>query len=95
MVEFLAPHFCDRFKCEAFIIHDTRREKALVSAAGEWYVTDFKDADALTDTRSEAMYRRLWREYFDAVAIRERINPACQRRFMPARYWDNLTEMSL
>ncbi|MDR2133210.1 MAG: TIGR03915 family putative DNA repair protein [Clostridiales Family XIII bacterium] len=94
IVEFLAPHFCDRFKREAFIIHDERRGKALVSAAGEWYITDFRDADALAETGEELQYRKLWREYFDAVAIRERSNPACQRRFMPARYWKNITEMS-
>jgi probable DNA metabolism protein len=95
IAEFLAPHFCDRFKSEAFIIHDKRRAKALVSAAGEWYITDFRDSDALADTVDEKRYRKLWREYFDAVSIRERSNPACQRRFMPARYWKNITEMSV
>jgi probable DNA metabolism protein len=94
IVEFLAPHFCDRFKCEAFLIHDTRREKALVSAAGEWYITAFHDAGTLAETDAERRYRKLWREYFDAVAIRERNNPACQRRFMPVRYWKNITEMA-
>jgi probable DNA metabolism protein len=93
IAEFLAPHFCDRFKHEALIIHDKRRGKALVSAAGAWYITDFHDAGALAETGAERQYRKLWREYFDAVAIRERNNPACQRRFMPARYWGNLTEM--
>jgi probable DNA metabolism protein len=95
IVEFLAPHFCDRFKSEAFIIHDKGRGKALVSAAGEWYITDFHEADALSDTGAEKRYRELWREYFDAVAIKERSNPVCQRHFMPVRYWKNLTEMSL
>ncbi|MDR2295953.1 MAG: TIGR03915 family putative DNA repair protein [Clostridiales Family XIII bacterium] len=93
IAEFLAPHFCDRFKEEPFIIHDKRREKALVSAAGTWYITDFHDADACAETGAERRYRKLWREYFDAIAIRERSNPACQRRFMPARYWSNLTEI--
>ncbi|MDR1573593.1 MAG: TIGR03915 family putative DNA repair protein [Clostridiales Family XIII bacterium] len=93
IVEFLAPHFCDRFKHEPLIIHDKRRGKALVSAAGEWYITDFHDAGVLAETGAERQYRKLWREYFDAIAIRERSNPACQRRFMPARYWKNLTEM--
>jgi hypothetical protein len=27
------------------------------------------------------------------VAIENRINPALQRQFMPARYWTHLTEM--
>jgi probable DNA metabolism protein len=94
IAEFLAPHFCDRIKEEAFIIHDKGRKKALVSAAGEWYITDFHDEDALAETGAERRYRKLWREYFDGIAIRERSNPACQKRFMPARYWKNITEMS-
>jgi probable DNA metabolism protein len=95
IAEFLAPHFCDRFKQEAFIIHDKSRGKALVSAPGEWYITEFHDVGALAETRSEREYRRLWRAYFDAIAIRERNNPACQRRFMPVRYWRYVTEMRI
>jgi probable DNA metabolism protein len=94
IAEFLAPHFCDRFKEDPFILHDKRRGKALVSAAGEWYITDFYDAGALAETGAERRYRALWREYFDAIAIRERSNPACQKRFMSARYWKNMTEMT-
>jgi probable DNA metabolism protein len=94
IVEFLAPHFRDRFKEEVFIIHDKRRGKALVSAPEDWYITDFRNADLFGDTQRERHYKQLWREYFDAAAIRERTNPSCQRRFMPTRYWGNLTEFS-
>jgi probable DNA metabolism protein len=92
IAEFLARHFCDRFKEEAFIIHDKKRKKALVSAAGRWYMTDFDEAGALAETGAETRYRELWRGYFDAIAIKERANPACQRRFMPLRYWKHITE---
>jgi probable DNA metabolism protein len=92
ILEFLAPHFCDRFREYPFIIHDKKRNKALFSAAGEWYIADFTAAGALMATSDEGRYRRLWKDYFDTVAIKERKNPDCQRRFMPARYWKNLTE---
>jgi probable DNA metabolism protein len=92
IVEFLAEHFCDRYKNDPFIIHDKRRKKALFSAAGEWYITDFEDEGLLAETRGELRYRRLWRDYFDAVAIRERANPECQKRFLPMRYRRNMTE---
>ena len=42
----------------------------------------------------EKEYRRLWKNYFDNIAIRERTNPRCQRNFMPVRYWKHLTEMT-
>ncbi|MDR1136601.1 MAG: TIGR03915 family putative DNA repair protein [Clostridiales Family XIII bacterium] len=92
ITEFLAPHFCDRYKEDPFIIHDKRRNKALFAAAGEWYITDFSAGDVLMETDPETQYRKLWKEYFETVAIKERTNPKCQRRFMPARYWRNLTE---
>jgi probable DNA metabolism protein len=97
VLEFLGGHFSDRLKNEAFIIHDVRRGKALMHTGKDWYVTDFRE-DGLEGlmgrTDAEREYRRLWKSYFDAVAIKERTNPSCQRRFMPARYWKNLTEFS-
>jgi probable DNA metabolism protein len=94
IIEFLADHFCDRLKEEAFIIHDKRRGKALIYARNDWYIGDFHDEGLLEKTRDEEDYRRLWRGYFDSIAIKERTNPACQKRFMPVRYWKNLTEFS-
>ena len=91
--ELLAEHFCDRFRNDPFIIHDKKRSKALVASAGEWYISEFTEQNlpALSDAESE--YRELWKKYFSAIAIKERINPKCQRNFMPVRYWKNLTEM--
>ena len=40
----------------------------------------------------EAQYRRLWKTFFDTIAIRERRNPRCQRSNMPLRYRSTMTE---
>ncbi|MDR0596473.1 MAG: TIGR03915 family putative DNA repair protein [Clostridiales Family XIII bacterium] len=95
VLEFLAPHFTDRFKSEPFIIHDTRRGRALIAWHRRWHIEDFTERDAalFENTAGEKGYRDMWRRYFDAIAIKERANPRCQRNFMPARYWQNLTEM--
>jgi len=34
----------------------------------------------------------LWRTYFKAICIRERMNPRKQRGDMPVRYWRYMTE---
>ncbi|MDR0817341.1 MAG: TIGR03915 family putative DNA repair protein [Clostridiales Family XIII bacterium] len=96
VLEFLAPHFSDRFKSDPFIIHDERREKALVSFQRKWHITDFTEQDRalLARTGAEEEYKKLWRQYFDTIAIKERTNPKCQRTFMPARYWKNLPEIN-
>ncbi|MDR2610742.1 MAG: TIGR03915 family putative DNA repair protein, partial [Clostridiales Family XIII bacterium] len=93
VLEFLAPHFSDRFHADPFIIHDRKRKKALACARREWYITDFDDAGLFEKAGDEDAVRALWRGYFDAMAIRERTNPKCQRNFMPVRYWKHITEV--
>ena len=93
--EFLAGHFCDRFKNEPFIIHDKRRSKALFANGGDFYISGFSSRELPGFTENEEEYQKLWKKYFDTIAIKERINPKCQKNFMPVRYWKNLTEMRL
>jgi probable DNA metabolism protein len=93
VLEFLAPHFTERFHSDPFIIHDVKRKKALVAHNREWYITELEDDEILDKAEDEDEVRKLWRGYFDAMAIRERTNPRCQRNFMPTRYWKHLTEM--
>ena len=40
----------------------------------------------------ERQYRRLWRAFFETVAIRERTNPRCQNTHLPKRYRAMMTE---
>ena len=95
VIEFLAEHFSDRFKNEPFIIHDVKRSKALVAYQGSWYISFFTKENLLPLSEEERDYRRLWKQYFETMAIRERINPRCQKNMMPVRYWKNLTEFQL
>lgn len=94
VVELTAGHFCDRYRNDPFIIHDVKRNKALVSYQGQWYISYFDDSDIPDVSADEKEYRRLWKNYFDNIAIKERTNPRCQRNFMPVRYWKHLTEIN-
>ncbi|MBR6645996.1 MAG: TIGR03915 family putative DNA repair protein, partial [Clostridia bacterium] len=94
VLEFLWKHFTDRFKHESFIIHDKKRGKALLYHDEDWYISEFSDELLLSYAKEEDHYRKLWKQYFDSIAIKERTNPRCQRNFMPARYWKHLTEMN-
>ena len=95
IVEFLAKHFVDRYRNDPFIIHDKKRGKALIAAKGEWYISDFTEADIPGISIEEKDYQRLWKKYFESIAIKERTNAKCQRNFMPVRYWDHLPEIGL
>ena len=93
VLEFLAPHFCDRFRYDPFILHDKSRGKALFAYDKEWHITAFGEQE-IQMSENEANYRKLWKQYFEVMATKERINPKCQKNFMPVRYWKNLPEMS-
>lgn len=93
VIEFLADHFADRLKNESFVIHDLRRNKAVISSNGHWVMTQFTDEDLPELSSGEEDFRRLWKMYFETIAIKERTNPRCQKTLMPVRYWKNLTEM--
>ncbi|MBQ4387067.1 MAG: TIGR03915 family putative DNA repair protein [Prevotella sp.] len=48
------------------------------------------DADVLSD--NDQLFQQLWRTYFKAICIQERINPRKQLSDMPRRYWKYMTE---
>ena len=93
ILEIIADHFSDRLKSDPFIIHDKLRNKAVFAQGGNWYISGFTEKDLPIYGQQEKEYRGLWKEYFETIAIQERINPKCQKRFMPVRYWKNLTEL--
>lgn len=94
----LAPHFCDRYGQEMFLIHDKAHGQALVHRpvhGGAWH-TELIALDELTlpaAGEEERLYRRLWKQFYNTIAIRERLNPRGQMSHMPKRYWEQLTEM--
>ena len=48
------------------------------------------DADVLSD--NDQLFQDLWRTYFKAICIKERMNPRKQLNDMPRRYWKYMTE---
>lgn len=94
VVEFLAPHFCDRFKNQPFIIHDKKRNKALFSSGSDYYIGPLDKSQIPAVGEDELNFQKLWREYFENIAIKERTNPRCQRNFMPLRYHKYLSELN-
>ena len=92
ILELIAGHFSDRLKNDPFIIHDKSRGKAVFAQGGSWYISDFSGNDLPALGTGEQEFRALWKKYFETIAIQERINPRCQKRCMPVRYWKNLTE---
>ncbi|MBR1484178.1 MAG: TIGR03915 family putative DNA repair protein [Prevotella sp.] len=60
-------------------------------AAVPFNLSDGKlNVDILSD--DDQLFQNLWRTYFKAICIRERMNPRKQLSDMPRRYWKYMTE---
>lgn len=94
-------YFVDRFADQRWLLYDRRRNYGFYydgAAARRVTLEDDRGmiADKLADrwlSEDERRFQLLWKNYFEALAIPERINPRQQRRMMPRRYWKHLTEM--
>lgn len=91
----IAPHFCNRFPTENFVIYDkTHSLGFLHQSSGK---TEFFSADSLElpqPTEEEQACRELWKRFYQTIAIEGRRNPRLQQNLMPKRYWKNMTEFS-
>ena len=94
-------HFRDRFSDQAFLLYDRRRHYGYYYDHGELTRVSFDERlphfrsgkldESMLD-KDEMLFQELWRTYFKAICIRERLNPRKQRKDMPVRYWKYLTE---
>lgn len=92
--------FRDRFGDQKWIIYDTQRHYGYsydLKEVKEIYIDDDADIsgsslpEQMTDTQ-DALFQNMWRSYYKALTIKERINLKQQKRCMPVRYWKYMTE---
>ena len=92
LLPILGPFFVERFADQQWIIHDRKREVAAVYDLRVWTIVARAAADLPADSPQEEAAQRLWRCFFDSIAVRERLNLALQQKFIPAKYWGDLIE---
>ena len=97
-------HFQDRFNDQPFLIFDARRKYGYyydktavtrVTFEDEATIPFSLDDGKLNDdllSENDQLFQDLWRTYFKAICIRERMNPRKQLNDMPRRYWKYMTE---
>lgn len=94
VLPFLLSHFIGRYPEEEFMIYDKTHGAALIYRQHHARILpvdgelEFGPAD-----ETEEMYRALWLQFYDTIAIQERYNPKCRMTHLPKRYWENMTEM--
>lgn len=93
-------HFKDRFHDQKWVLYDTKRNYGYyydLTTITEMTLdnTDLFPNGKLDETlmaADEKLFQDLWRGYFKAMTIKERINPRLHRQHLPQRYWKYLTE---
>ncbi len=88
----IAPHFCDRYPGERFLIYDRTHGMALMYQNGEASICDIEAFEQPQPGEEERTFRALWRLFYDTIEIKERHNPRCRMSHMPKRYWSCMTE---
>ena len=94
-------HFTDRFADQKWVIYDTRRNYGFYYDLEKTQEITFDnlridshsgklDEEAMAS--DEKLYQQMWKTYFKAMTIKERINPKLHRQHLPRRYWKYLTE---
>lgn len=90
----LVSHFVKRMPKETWIIHDVKRNLSALYKDGRYDIRFFVMSEEPSLDDREIVYQSLWREYFDSIAIKSKINPRLQKSHMPVRYWKYLIEKS-
>lgn len=88
----LRPHFCGRYSGEQFVIYDRTHKEALFYRPRQWVIVPLEEFHLEAPDQQELDYRRLWRRFYDTIAIEGRYNPKLRMTHMPKRYWNTMTE---
>lgn len=89
----IVGHFSDRFPEERFVIYDKAHRMAFMHENSAHFQFIY-DTDIMFPAPDEAEknYRRLWRHFYETIAVEGRVNPKLRMNLMPKRYWPNMTE---
>jgi probable DNA metabolism protein len=92
IITFISPHFKERFSDQNWVIHDTRRNLAALYNTDRMLISYMDMTNIPNRHADEIKFQALWKNYFNHIAIKSRINLKLQKQFIPKRYWKHLTE---
>ncbi len=92
----LSKHFKRRLKNEYWLIKDVKRKIISIYDKKEFYLIEEENFQMhnLKVAQDELDISKMWKEFYNIVAIKERHNERCRMNFMPKKYWKYIIEMS-
>ena len=102
VLSLVIEHLKRRFKDQKWLIYDMKRNYGYyydLSEVKEITFDNLKDIQFISGLlnenimdKDEKLFQQLWKEYFKATTIQDRINPKLHRQNMPVRFWKYLIE---
>lgn len=91
----LASHFKIRFSDQHFIIHDLKRQLALVYDTKTIFIQTLTadENTRLAKLDIKDPFEELFKSFYESTTISERINEKRRRNYMPQRYFKHLVEL--
>ena len=89
----VAYHFTQRFAQDDFMIYDKTNKMALLYNHKKAMIISADDVQLPHLDEEERNVQKLWKLFYDTIAIDERYNPRCRMNFMPKRTWELLPEL--
>lgn len=93
ILPYLWKHFHRRLPKEKWILHDVRRDIAVIHDNIIHWATGFTLCkEAIHFSEKEKEIQTLWKQFYQSITIPERKNLRQQRQMMPKKYWRYLVE---
>lgn len=93
LLPLMVHHFTQRFANQNFMIYDATNREALLYYEKHTAIVKADNIELPEEDDEELATQKLWKLFYDTIAIKERYNPRCRMNFMPKRTWDLLPEM--
>ena len=92
----IGDHFESRFPLENWMSYDKTHKMFLVHESRKHWIMVLNqkiDVNAAKKvSRAEAVYAKLWKNFFESISIKERESYERQRQHLPLRYREHVTE---
>lgn len=90
----LRPFFCARISGEDFLIYDASHSEVLLHQGGQTRLEKLSAPLTLPEPdAAEAECQRLWKQFYETLAIASRRNERGRMNHCPKRYWADMTEL--
>lgn len=86
-----------RFPCQDIILHDKNRNLAFIYNSqnqNNYEIIQLPNNLKIPSfSEEEVEFQKLWKTFFQTIAIKERTNSRLQMQYMPKKYWKDLIEL--